>query len=558
MKRDATEIEPEREEAASEVQRQNTSTSQTSTHSDAVDHQSAHKLLTKEAESVVESKPPYPSAERRKPPKRKRSPSRSGSSALTRSVSQGKLRTYGKKSHDTSEEPLKDDHPPALFIRLGAKSRAHQAVQPRGHTPQTSDPQTYTKDEDTPMFHGHGKSNKNKQATQLRRQLRQRGQEALATKLKASESPHDVKSPKKPSVNTSVPPQQSSLTASSSTTSPTSPLSSTSPAESRLSHQSLSGKSGSHRSSPPPFSASQTTSTPRQSFTSKSISTRSHCRYRTISLPREQNGSRVRFCVPQCSLYNTELMMKLQVTDDGPATQRDYDKLIEHVETLDFDPLLIGVLRLLVGVDLLRENEIYYLPQEGEEVMRKTTKGMLHKTIKDSPDKKSVPNSPQSNSVAGSSSKSVAPTSYAESTSTTSSSLRHESNRSMTDDEDSDDSHAKRRKWAHKAEVGDNDSTTSTTASPTQARKAQRTLKKGLSHDAQNYEPEVEHENADQSIEKNIPKIRRRKSTRHGLKRRRTEGDTMRDDSGSSPLKGSASRSKRAKVMREDTQHDNS
>ena len=48
-------------------------------------------------------------------------------------------------------------------------------------------------------------------------------------------------------------------------------------------------------------------------------------------------------------------------------------KVIKDIESLDFDSHLIGILRHLVGLDILREQEVFYLPQPGEEVVRMTS-----------------------------------------------------------------------------------------------------------------------------------------------------------------------------------------
>jgi len=60
-----------------------------------------------------------------------------------------------------------------------------------------------------------------------------------------------------------------------------------------------------------------------------------------------------------------------EIEDHGDATTEDSARIIPDIESLDFNSYLIGVLRQLVGVDLLREQEVYYLPQPGEEPVRK-------------------------------------------------------------------------------------------------------------------------------------------------------------------------------------------
>ena len=104
---------------------------------------------------------------------------------------------------------------------------------------------------------------------------------------------------------------------------------------------------------------------------SSSPVTRSHCRYHRISLPKEDGGPRVCFLVPGCSLNDGELMAVEEIEDHGDATQEDSLRMIKDIESLDFDSYLIGTLRQLVGLDILREQEVFYLPRPGEEVVRK-------------------------------------------------------------------------------------------------------------------------------------------------------------------------------------------
>jgi hypothetical protein len=64
------------------------------------------------------------------------------------------------------------------------------------------------------------------------------------------------------------------------------------------------------------------------------------------------------------------------IRDEGFSSHEDHKRMLPNVETLDLNPYLVGVLRKLVGVDLLREQqEIFYLPSEEEQPKkrRKTT-----------------------------------------------------------------------------------------------------------------------------------------------------------------------------------------
>ena len=107
------------------------------------------------------------------------------------------------------------------------------------------------------------------------------------------------------------------------------------------------------------------------STSSNSPVTRANCRYHTISIPRSGHARRSYFAVPGCSLGNAELMKEEHIQDHGNVDSKDLDKLIPYVEHLDLSSYLLGVLRQLVGVDLLRENEVYYLPMPGDHVKLK-------------------------------------------------------------------------------------------------------------------------------------------------------------------------------------------
>lgn len=100
-------------------------------------------------------------------------------------------------------------------------------------------------------------------------------------------------------------------------------------------------------------------------------STRSQCKYHKITLPMEENGRRVCFLVPGCSLTNQELMKEENIEDRGEAKYEDSLRMIQNIDHLDFDQYLIGVLRQLVGLDILREGEVFYLPQHGDNIQRK-------------------------------------------------------------------------------------------------------------------------------------------------------------------------------------------
>ncbi|KAF8161273.1 hypothetical protein B0H34DRAFT_796084 [Crassisporium funariophilum] len=177
--------------------------------------------------------------------------------------------------------------------------------------------------------------------------------------------------------------------------------------------------------SPPKAAPSPAHRPPAES--SNSPVTRSHCRYHRISLPKEEGGPRVCFLVPGCSLNDRELMEEEEIQDHGDATYQDSLRMIKDFEFLDFDVYLIGTLRQLVGLDILREQEVFYLPAPGEEIPRKAS---LRKPIAEKVAMARIPGGAESSSYAGSpaysaqSPGSVKPSSRAESTSTAPSGLR--------------------------------------------------------------------------------------------------------------------------------------
>ncbi|KAI0753057.1 hypothetical protein C8Q80DRAFT_1149682 [Daedaleopsis nitida] len=125
------------------------------------------------------------------------------------------------------------------------------------------------------------------------------------------------------------------------------------------------------RPSPPPRPSPQPpASLPSIAASTSSPVTRANCRYHTISLPEDEDedGPRLFFAVPGCSLGNGELMKEESIQDHGDVHGEDISKLVTNVEDLDLSPYLVGVLRQLVGVDLLREQEVLYLPRPGDTV----------------------------------------------------------------------------------------------------------------------------------------------------------------------------------------------
>ncbi|KAG6813520.1 hypothetical protein H0H92_010225 [Tricholoma furcatifolium] len=119
--------------------------------------------------------------------------------------------------------------------------------------------------------------------------------------------------------------------------------------------------------------------------------TRSNCRYHKISIPLDEDDEDdedevklVYFLVPGCSLGNMELNRDEKIVDCGDATPADAALMTSDLDAYAFNAPLLSVLRLLVGVDMLREGEIYYVPQPGSNWVRRK--------VRDIPNK--VPHSP--------------------------------------------------------------------------------------------------------------------------------------------------------------------
>lgn len=264
-------------------------------------------------------------------------------------------------------------------------------------------------------------------------------------------------------------------------------------------------------------------------------------------------------------------MKEEEITDDGLATVRDFERLWDHVDEQGLNPYLIGTIRQLVGLDLLRENEIYYLPTDEEikqlERRRKEERRKSRKSIGGAIHVEGLSGAGRSGSASTSrpasqpllspveKGKLGPPPSFAESISTTVSARsrvsRVGSARSISEDEMSDGERGgrapKRRKRVDRKRdedgsprkntpsVREDSVAPSTAGSPvasqstierTPARRSRRTLKTAVSADAQAYRPSFS--SGGESSEGEVENARtRRKSTRggmKGLKRRRTDG----------------------------------
>ncbi|KAI5890280.1 uncharacterized protein SCHCODRAFT_02546695 [Schizophyllum commune H4-8] len=138
-----------------------------------------------------------------------------------------------------------------------------------------------------------------------------------------------------------------------------------------------SGSSASSASASAPPRRTKSARTLAAAISTTRAVTRANCRYHKISIPREENQQRFYFLVPGCSLGNQEVMEDEEIEDHGIAAYDDGVRGIKDVEQLDLDPYVVGNLRKLTGVDILREGEVYYLPAEGETVRLLRTRPLI-------------------------------------------------------------------------------------------------------------------------------------------------------------------------------------
>lgn len=452
--------------------------------------------------------------------------------------------------------------------------------------------------EDAPVFHGHGKFKAALQASKLLRQKPEnqarepeREKERPKEKVQEKEHPVDAKTEsempsedgpkdsadakKVPSIVLPATSTQLPLPSPSTSQSPMVPTSSlpspptviTAPVEAPASPPQE--KAAREPTEPdrglvekPAVKTTKRTAS-RKSFFFEPKSTRSQCRYRKISLPREENGPRVTFCVPQCSLNDKELMEEEDITDDGLATVRDFERLWDHVEEQNLSPYLIGIIRQLVGLDLLRENEVYYLPTDDEikQIERKQKREERKKSRKSIGGAANVESTsfigsvtatgptPQSSLSLVDKGKLDPLPSFAESVSTTSTRSKVDrggSTRTVSGDEMADggrNGRKKRKRTGRERDGGslrdtpsvrDDSVGPSTAGSPapsqstterTPARRSRRMFKKSVSTEAQAYKPTPSSgESSDDELENAKRKRKSVRGSAKGLKRRKTDG----------------------------------
>ncbi|KAF8653305.1 hypothetical protein AX16_004005 [Volvariella volvacea WC 439] len=206
-----------------------------------------------------------------------------------------------------------------------------------------------------PLFHAHGRSRHQHILPQPPPQLQPIQETPPEPQPSQAEKPSSVT--REPSVK--PPSRANSVRAESH---PPSPAKESSPAQPR---------EVSSSQAPPPPPPPPTSSQRQQAASSSTPVTRSHCRYHRISIPKTEDGPRVFFLVPGCSLGDHELIEEEEIEDHGDATHEDSLRIVTDIETLDFEDYLFGVIRQLCGPDLIQKQEVFYLPQPGEQVLRK-------------------------------------------------------------------------------------------------------------------------------------------------------------------------------------------
>jgi hypothetical protein len=153
------------------------------------------------------------------------------------------------------------------------------------------------------------------------------------------------------------------------------PSSMASPTPSQASQRPLSQASQTSQASQPQVHTQRVT---RHSTMKSSPVTRSHCKYHKISVELFDDGPRAMFVVPGCALVNRDFMAQEDIIDHGDAAVEDMNRIEADIESLDIAAELISNLKLLVGVDVLRELDMFYLPQDSVPIIRKRQRPAMH------------------------------------------------------------------------------------------------------------------------------------------------------------------------------------
>ncbi|KAF5376239.1 hypothetical protein D9615_008477 [Tricholomella constricta] len=135
-----------------------------------------------------------------------------------------------------------------------------------------------------------------------------------------------------------------------------------------------------------------------------------------------------------------ELMDEEEIEDLGDALPEDGRSMTHNLDAYQFEDYLSGVLRLLVGVDMLREQEVYYLPQSGaNEVSSRVHVGSVSASPRRNSTTSAIsqPTSKAPVSTAGSASTSASAALSARRLNKTASSVMSFSESELTEEEDS-------------------------------------------------------------------------------------------------------------------------
>lgn len=104
--------------------------------------------------------------------------------------------------------------------------------------------------------------------------------------------------------------------------------------------------------------------------------TRASCTDHKISIPGPD--SLLYFLIPRCSLLDPEVEKDVNIVDCGVATKDEVDRAIGDLEAVNLDSTTLGVIRQLAGIQLMREGQVGYLPDEFSRKHVKHTSPRIH------------------------------------------------------------------------------------------------------------------------------------------------------------------------------------
>ncbi|KAI0332954.1 hypothetical protein GY45DRAFT_1320196 [Cubamyces sp. BRFM 1775] len=328
---------------------------------------------------------------------------------------------------------------------------------------------------------------------------------------------------------------------------------------------------------PGPSSQPVLSRAPSTASTSSPV-TRSNCRFHMISVPKEEeneDGLRLLFAVPGCALGNAELMKDESIKDLGLVKAEDIPRLIRDLDSCNLSPYLVGVLRQLVGVDLLREQEVFYIPRRGDGVVIKSRKkshrakpkkmeSISARTLSTAsvsrskearsmapPSQASVSTSGESASFAGRLSQRASVATTGSMSGSELSELEDEappSKRAKETHPETDSVAGSQPQLPESSSAAPPDTleeSASTASAARLSRKLQPRRSRRLGVDAAAYKPEGGDSDGSVDGEEADTKKRRKRGTKKGLKRTRTEEN---GENGEAPAEGSTDKPKRRRI----------